>query len=255
MSAVNRVGQGLLGAIGLVVLGVAVRTAAAGESRASAELVRSFLSTEQALMDSVARGDKSVWDRVMDPECVVTSEEGEVLAKRQFLDQLGPLPPGLQGEIAVKDLTVQEFAGMAVVRYLADERETVFGQHLSTQYRVTNTYRRADGEWRMVGSHTSVVTRDPPALEVSGVDWSGLVGKYRLLPDGWTFTVELRDGKLYGGRDPRKLRPLIPLTPDVFVLSGSLGEWMFVMEKGKSVRLVNFRKFEPLVWTRINDGP
>ncbi len=75
-------------------------------------------------MDSVAQGQKEVWDRAMDPGCVITSEEGEVTGKRQFLEQLRPLPPGLTGAIRVKELSVQEFADFAVVRYLADEWES-----------------------------------------------------------------------------------------------------------------------------------
>jgi hypothetical protein len=106
----------------------------------------------------------------------------------------------------------------------------------------------------MVAAHLSVVTRDPPAQDVSKAGWPGLVGQYRLLTNGWTFTVELRDGELYGGRDPKKLRRLIPLTPDAFVLSGSLGEWLFVVENGQGARIVNLRKFAVLVWNRVAAG-
>ena len=105
----------------------------------------------------------------------------------------------------------------------------------------------------MVASHVAVVTQDPPAQSVSRAAWPALVGTYRLLPDGWTFTVELRDGTLYGGRDPKKLKPFIPLTPDAFVLTGSLGEWMFVVENDAATRIVNLRKFEPLIWTRVHE--
>jgi hypothetical protein len=34
------------------------------------------------------------------------------------------------------------------------------------------------------------------------------------------------------------------------VLSGSLGEWLFVADKDIATHIVSFRKFEPLVWTR-----
>ncbi len=218
----------------------------------SAVTVAWFQRTEQALMDSVGAGDRAAWDRVMDPGCVVTSEEGQVIGKRQFLEELRPLPHRLAGGIAVKELTVQEFPEFAVVRYLADEWETVFGQRLTTKYRTTDTFRRLGAEWKMVASHASVVTRDPPAQEVSSAGWARLTGQYRLLPDGWTLTVELRDGKLYGGRDPRKLKPFVALTPDTFVLSGTLGEWLFVASAtGQATRVVEFRKFEPLVWTRV----
>jgi hypothetical protein len=141
-----------------------------------------------------------------------------------------------------------------VVRYLADESESVFGQALTTQYRVTNTYRRENEGWKLLASHLSVVTRDPPAQAVSTSAWPTFAGTYRLVPDGWTLTVELRDGTLYGGRDPKRLKPFVPLAPNVFVLSGTLGEWMFVSENGKIARIVDFRKFEPLVWTRVPGG-
>lgn len=214
-----------------------------------------FQATEQSLMDALVPGDKSVWERVMDDGCVVTSEEGKVTPKREFLEEFRPLPPGLTGGIAVRELTVQEFPFFAVVRYLADEWESVFGQRLTTQYRVTDTFRRAGSTWKMVASHVAVVTSDPPPQPVATGGWSGLAGTYRLLPDGWKFSVVLRDGKLYGGRDPAKLKPFIPLTPDAFVLQGTLGEWLFVVDKnGKAAHILNFRKFEPLVWTRVADA-
>jgi hypothetical protein len=184
----------------------------------------------------------------------MTTEEGEVLSKAAFLKALAPLPAGLAGSIAVKDLTVDTFEGVAIVRYLADESETVFGQRLATKYRTTDTFRRAGDAWKMVASHVSVVTSDPPGQAVSPEGWPGLVGDYRLLPDGWTFHVVLRGSQLYGGRDVNALKRMIPLTPLAFVREGALGEWLFVMGPDKKgTRIVNLRKFEPLVWTRVGD--
>jgi len=98
----------------------------------------------------------------------------------------------------------------------------------------------------------AVVTTDPPAQPVATGSWPGFVGTYQLLPDGWTFHVALRDGVLYGGRDPAKLKRFIPLTPDAFVLEGTLGEWIFVAgDDHVAMRIMGFRKFGPLVWTRV----
>ena len=44
-------------------------------------------------MDSVAPGDKSPWERILDPSCVLTDEEGRVTTRQEFLDALRPLPP------------------------------------------------------------------------------------------------------------------------------------------------------------------
>jgi uncharacterized protein DUF4440 len=224
-------------------------------AREAAEAVHWFRATEQKLMDAIATGDKKPWDEATDGDWVLTTEEGQVMGKKQFLDELRPLPAGLKGDISVQDLTVQRVGDtVAIVRFLVDEWETVFAQRISTRYRVTDAYRRDREEWKMVASHVSVVTQDPPAQEVSKDQWPGFAGTYRLLPDGWTLTVELRDGLLWGGRDPRKMRQFIPLAPNAFVLSGSLGEWIFVTDKGAVTHVLNFRKFEPLVWTRVDKG-
>lgn len=45
-----------------------------------------------------------------------------------------------------------------------------------------------------------------------------------------------------------------PSSPVSFVLAGSLGEWLFVVEGGRATRIVNLRKFAVLVWTRIDDA-
>jgi hypothetical protein len=206
-----------------------------------------FNSTEQALMDALAPGNKAPWQDVMDEGCLVTDEEGRVVNKEQFLSELRALPTGLSCHIAVRDLTVQEFATFAVGRFVADEWESVFGQRLTTKDRFTDTFRRAGSAWKMVAWQAAVVTADPSAQPA-------LAGRYKLLPNGWKFYVAYREGKLYGGRDPAKLKPLIPLTPDAFVLQGSLGEWMFVTnQQGKPTHILNLRKFEPLVWSRIPD--
>jgi hypothetical protein len=220
--------------------------------RAEPDLTATFQALEQSLMDAVGRGDTAVWARVLDEASVMTDEEGGVSTKPQFLKALTPLPPGVSGQITVRDLTVQAFPTFAVVRFLADESEQIFGQHLTTKYRTTDTFRLAGTDWKLVASHTSVVTADPPGQPVDKSGWPGLVGTYHLAPDGWTFHVELRDGVLMGGRDPAALKPFVPLTPVAFVLHNSLGDWVFVVGKtGQADAIVALRKFEPLIWTRV----
>lgn len=220
----------------------------------AATLAAHFQTVEQNLMNAVALGDKAVWESTLDDSAILTSEEGMVLTKKDLLADFGPLPPGLKGEIVVKDLTVQELGGdVAIVRFLADESEDVFASRIFVKYRVTDVFHKAGKTWKLVASHTSVITADPPAQPVAADAYAGLAGDYRLAGDNaWTFHVVLRDGKLFGGRNPDKLRALVPLTPDAYVVTGSLGEWLFVRDKdGQGERIVNLRKFAPLVWTRV----
>src|SRR5262245_46356146 len=215
-----------------------------------------FQRTEQALMDAVATGDKTVWDRFLDERCIYTSEEGEVLTKQELLKQLTGLPPGLSGTIKVEELTLQEYPTFAVVRFVANEEESVFGQLLKTKYRVTDTFRRDSSDWKLIASHLSIVTANPPSQAVSKETWPRLAGDYKLMPDGWTFHVVLRDGNLFGGRNANKLELLIPMASNVFVRQGALGELIFVSDKdGTATRIVDLRKFQPLVWTRVPPQP
>lgn len=220
---------------------------------ADAHIRQSFEHLEQKLMDAIAAGDKTVWASVMDSRCTVTTEEGAVLSRDEFLRSLRPLPAGLSGRIRVEQLTVDEFPPFAIVRFRLDEQETVFGQALATKYQVTDTFRRSGSAWKLVGSHASVVTTDPPPQrELSDAVRQTLAGDYQLLPDGWIFHVVVKESRLYGGRDLNALKPLIPLANNVFVIAGTLGEWIFVAaEQTRPAQLIEFRKFEPLVWTRI----
>lgn len=53
-------------------------------------------------MDAIAAGDTKPWDRVLDPRAIITTEEGEVIPRAEFLKNLCPLPPGLAGGIVVR---------------------------------------------------------------------------------------------------------------------------------------------------------
>jgi len=45
---------------------------------ASVAAVQQFQTIEQSLMDAITAGDRAPWERVMDADCVLTTEEGQV---------------------------------------------------------------------------------------------------------------------------------------------------------------------------------
>lgn len=195
-----------------------------------------FQSTTQALYDAVAVGDTAVWDRALDPDCTITTEDGEVLGKRAFLAAMHPLPKGFIGHIKVRDLTVHPAGSAAVVHYWLDETEDIFAQQLRTTYVETDVYRRASGSWKVVAMHTTVVPRDLEPVAVSTAGWPALVGDYRYSEQATSrYHVFLRDGALYGGRDPASATLLIPLAPLVFFQKGSIHIVVFVQDKSGAV--------------------
>jgi hypothetical protein len=215
-----------------------------------------FTSTTQSLMDAYTTGDQGVWGRVLDPEATITTEDGEVQNRSQFLDHLHPLPSGFSGSIKVRDLTVREIGTAAVVHYWMDETETIFGQQLKTLYVDTDVYRRAARSWKMVASQTTVVPRDMDPIAVDTSGWPALVGDYRLSDAATSrYRVFMRDGALYGGKDAKTATLLIPLAPQVFHQQGSIHIMVFVRDKTGAVSEVReLHKYNEVRMQRVPDA-
>ena len=236
------------------VIGAAVCLLVLGSPPApAADPVEWFRTTTQKLYDAVAPGDTAVWDRVLDADCRITTEDGEVFDKKSFLAEMRPLPAGFVGHITVRGLTVRQLAGSAVVHYWLDETEDVFSQHLRTTYVETDVYRRADTSWKMVALQVTVVPRDLDAIAVSSADWPELAGDYRLADEATShYEVRLRDGALYGGRDEKTATLLIPLAPLVFFQKGSIHLMIFVRDGSGAIKEVReLHKYNEVVMKRV----
>jgi len=195
-----------------------------------------FKSTTQMLVDAVTTGDKGVWDRILDAHCIITTEDGVVLDKARFLEELRPLPPGFTGTIKVRDLAVRQAGSAAVVHYWLDESENVFGQQLKTTYVETDVYQRGEKSWTMIASQVTVVPRDLAPIQVDSSGWQSLLGDYRLGETATSrYQVFMRDGALYGGNDVKTATRLIPLAPLVFFQQGSIHVMVFVQDRSGSV--------------------
>lgn len=205
-----------------------------------------FQKNTQALFDALTSGDKTVWDKAFTDDCMVTTEDGDVQDKAELLKTVNPLPPGFTGDIKVKDLTVKDLGTAAVVHYLIDEYEYIFGQQLHTKYLTTDTYRATDAGWKIAASQVTVVHRDLDPVPVDASGFPALVGEYQLDPKGSKhgYHVYLRDGTLFGGRDEKSATKLIPLSPLVFFQSGSIHTMIFVKDaKGAITEVREVHKY------------
>jgi Domain of unknown function (DUF4440) len=200
------------------------------------DLRATFQTTTQALFDAITSGDKTLWDRTMDPDCVITTEDGEVQGKKKFLEELVPLPQGFVGRGTIRGLTVRDLGGAAVVHYFIDETEDIFEQQLRTTYVETDTYQQQSGGWKMVAMQVTVVPRDlePVAGDRSG--WPALLGAYHFPGDDKVrYRVFMNGSRLMGGRDEKSAKELIPLAPLVFYQQGSIHIYVFVQPAGKAI--------------------
>ena len=221
---------------------------------AALDLPAAFRKTTQALVDAITSGDKAVWDRTLEPDCIVTSEDGDFLTKAQMLADVRPLPSGFAGHIAVRDLTVRDLGNAAIVHYWLDEVETIFGQELKTTYIQTDTYRRAGEGWQMVAMQVTVVPRDLEPIAVDSSQWKSLLGDYSYSVQAASrYHVFQRDGALYGGTDVKTATKLIPLAPLVFHQAGSIHIMVFVRDPGGAVNEVReLHKYNEVRMKRVS---
>jgi hypothetical protein len=182
-----------------------------------------FQVTTQKLYDAVALGDKAPWEAVLDTDCMVTTEDGDVFDRAKFLEELRPLPSGFSGQIKVRGLTVRSIGDVAIVHYWLDEVEDIFDQRLKTTYVETDAYRRSQGAWKAV-SHSG---------------WPALLGDYHYNDQAKSrYQVFMRDGALYGGRDLKSATELIPLAPLVFYQKDSIHIMVFVQDRSGAINEV-----------------
>ena len=234
----------------------AAATAAPPSARAGAAASAAdtgwFLQRTQALYDAVAVGDKTIWRQTLSDDCIITDEDGEVYDKTAFLATLTGLPKGFSGVIKIRRLTARTFGAAASVHYWIDEHENVLGQKLHTTYVETDTYRRAGDAWKMIAAQVTVVPADltPVAVDESG--WPDLAGSYRLgEPPGLIYHAYLRHGALYWGSREKSAKRLIPLSPLVFFVQGSIHTMVFVRDPaGHVTEAIELHKYNEIAMRR-----
>lgn len=190
--------------------------------RAEAELKH----IAQQLFDAVAVGDKAVWAKYLAEECVYTDEEGHTKTKAELLKEISPLPKGIVGSGVVENVIAKDFDTTGILVYDIRETEELFGQHLETRYRNTDTYLKTKAGWKLIASQTQVLPKDPPIATVRGKPVEDYAGTYKLAPD-MVYVVALMDGRLTASRNGRPPAVLVPVYQDVFFIEGRNGLFVF----------------------------
>lgn len=215
-----------------------------------------FLRRTQALYDAVTAGEQAIWRQTLSDDCIITDEDGQVYDKAAFLQTLKPLSQGFSGRIHIQHLTVRSLGAAAVVHYWMDEHEDALGQRLHTVYVETDTWRREGDAWKMIAAQVTVVPADlrPVAVDESG--WPQIAGSYRLGKEapGRVYHAWLRDGSLYWGEDEKSAKRLIPLSPLVFFVQGSIHTMVFVRDgAGHVTEALELHKYNEVAMQRL--GP
>lgn len=205
---------------------------------------------DQALLDAIAPGDKKVWDQALSPDAVYVDENGAVMNRSQFLEQLTPLPAGASGNLHISSYTAHIVGDLATVIHVDDEQENYHGQVLSSRYLTTETWHRAGGEWKLYLVHVYAVPKDPPAITLPAKEMEQYVGRY--VAGDLIYLIKWDGQQLVGGRKGGSMKPLKVEVRDVLFVPGQprIRKIFQRNERGKISGFVDRRESWDLVWKK-----
>ena len=149
------------------------------------------------LLNAITQGDPAIWIRSLDERARIVDEMGVVSDKRTMLATIRPLPAGVSG-VLVTEVEATVYGDTAVTTYIADEQETFHGAKLHARYRISETWMKREGSWKLVASQVTALRSDPPALPMTAEQRRPYCGRYALgdlilrrsvwngRPDRWT---------------------------------------------------------------------
>lgn len=212
-----------------------------------------IIRIEQQLLDAIAPGDTALWSKYLDPSYYMVNEEGKGVTRKEFLQDFGPLPKGFSGHINLTHPHLIFRNNLAVLHYVADEHEFVFGQELHTTYGTVNIYTKTDSSWKVIASQVFEIPQLPPAINISPTILKNYTGIYRL-SDSVTCTISLEKDTLFIQKKGRKKEALFAETETVFFRqSDARGRKFFVKDDNGMMLMRERRNGEDLVWKRIKN--
>ena len=182
----------------------------------SDEIVDKLKRATQEMLDAIARGDKTVWERYLAEGSIYADEEGRVLTRDELIKELRPLPPGYQGSIKIGETKSLVQENVAVLSHVDHEELVLYGQKLLTNFLTTQTWaKQKDGEWRVVSTQVMALPNERKPAVIDSKNLDSYVGQYELGPEV-TYTITREGDKLFGQRTGRAKEELLPLCVDIF---------------------------------------
>jgi hypothetical protein len=213
------------------------------------ELVR----RTQELVNAVAVGDKTPWQKYFADDCMYFDEAGHSKNKEALVSDVAHLPQGYSGSITVRTVRSHIQSGVAILSYDLDEKESVFGQEMTARYHATDTWMRRNGTWQIVAGQVFRYYEDPTPGEVDPRTFADYVGTYQLAL-GNTLVISQDGRRLFRQRGDGPKVELVPEAAGVFFRSGVEGRILFRRGKQRQVdALIDRRNNEDVVWKKIEN--
>ncbi|MEO5866913.1 MAG: DUF4440 domain-containing protein [Sphingomonas sp.] len=167
-----------------------------------------LLRQTQEFSDAGSQGDAAVMKRLLDDRVIFFNEGGDSATKAEMIASAQPPAAGVNVKLTVTDWHCETYGDVAVASFIDDQVGTVAGAATHARFRSVETWHRADGAWRMIGSETIALQDDPTAVDLPVATLRDYVGAY-VNASGTRFVFTVQDGhlaaSLNGGPTTRQL--------------------------------------------------
>ena len=218
----------------------------------SAAKANQIIALEQRLANALP-GDSTTWNKYLDKNWYVTTEDGSGQFRTAFLAEFYVFPKGVSGDIQVTKPIVLFHDNFAVIHYVADEHENYYGNKLHTTYGTVDTWYKTDTSWMMLSMLSFEIPALPPAVKVSKKILQKYTGVYWMNPEN-KVTVTLENDTLLYQKNKRPKEVLMAETATVFFRkTDSRGRKIFILMETGQMQMLERRNGQDVIWTRKNN--
>ena len=212
----------------------------------------SILFYTQQLVNGIAVGDTTAWNLYLDDSCLITSENGSVKTKQEFIKGIGVPPPYYKVSETITNPIFKFHTNVIVFCYTADLLLEAFGQKRLTEICQTDTWIKKNNHWHLISSAALDKPNFPEAQKVFAPTINEIPGIYQL-NETLGYRVFQDSAKLYIQRFGGKKNELICESDYVFYLVGNpLLRYIFIHnDQNKIVQLKVRRAGEGFIFNKI----
>jgi hypothetical protein len=213
----------------------------------------SILNFTQKLVDGIATGDTSAWIKYLDDSCMVTSEDGSVKMKYDFIKGINKPPADYKVTETILNPVFKFHGNVIVFCYTANLTLELYGQNRINEICETDTWMKTKYGWRLIGEEALDKPNFPVTQKVTAKIINEITGKYQL-NQNFGFNIFQDSGRLfiqpYGG----KKNELRCESDYVYFRNGSpLLRYIFVHDdNNKIIQMISRRAGRDFINPKVN---
>ncbi len=222
----------------------AATRAATKAERNDAQLKNDLLAVVRALDDAANRGDKTAGQRMIADDYITTSIEGRTSYKA---DTMTGLPEPKDAEKVkinsnYSNVQVRDYGDTALLSFIDSTAIQIGGQTVDSKMRVTQIFRRINGQWQLAAGHATEIKKaqNPPIVKLDAKVLNEYAGQYEIAP-GVILNVQ-SDGEklLLYTKDASNKNEWYPMGENTFFYRGGTRRTIFVRDaSGKVIEAIN----------------